>query len=208
VLLYVPLLVVSGIQLNRAMKQKQCTRLQLNDFSLMHGAIVRLLGFRGRIVTWVRIDPKRYGVVGRIWLALARLCSDELVVVSKFIARQLPPNYRSTLIYSGISPIADVPRSTGQQLLFVGNYIEGKGQDDAIRAFKLIAAQFPEAELVFHGSDMGLVKNRVYRTSLYQLAQDSGESPLASSTTGCAFSPRITRPHAGCLPPSKWAACW
>lgn len=171
-LAYPAALIRSGWHLHRALKQAGCGRLQINDFHYAEGAIVRLLGYRGRIVTWVRIDPKRYGVIGRIWLALAKWSSNELVVVSKFIAGQLPPGFRPTLIYSAIPAVAVAPRAEGRQLLFVGNYIEGKGQDWAIRAFHLIAEQFPEAELVTHGSDMGLAKNRDYRNGLEQIAKD------------------------------------
>ncbi|HEV2044056.1 MAG TPA: glycosyltransferase family 4 protein [Sphingomicrobium sp.] len=168
---YPAALLRSGWHLRRALKQAGCDRLQINDFHFAEGAIVRLLGYRGRIVTWVRIDPKRYGTIGRIWLGLARWSSDELVVVSKFIAGRLPPDYRSTLIYNAVPPVVRGARSTSRRLLFVGNYIEGKGQDDAIRAFHRISAQFPEAELLFHGSDMGLAKNRDYRASLDRLAE-------------------------------------
>lgn len=168
---YPAALLRSGWQLRWALKQAGCDRLQINDFHFAEGAIVRLLGYRGRIVTWVRIDPKRYGLIGRIWLGLARWSSDELVVVSKFIAGQLPPDYRSTLIYDAVPPVVEGARTTSQRLVFVGNYIEGKGQDDAIRAFHRISAQFPDAELVFHGSDMGLAKNRDYRATLDRLAE-------------------------------------
>lgn len=174
ILLYIPALFVSAVRLKRAMRQRHCIRLQLNDFNLAQGAIIRLLGYRGWIVTWVRIDPKRYRVIGRFWLALARWSSDELVVVSRFIAGQLPPNYRTTLIYNAVPPVVEVARITSQRLLFVGNYIVGKGQDDAIRAFHRISAEFPAAELLFHGSDMGLAKNRDYRASLDRLAEDGG----------------------------------
>lgn len=172
ILLYIPALVISAMHLNRQIKRRRCTRLQLNDFSLAQGTFLRLLGYRGRIVTWVRIDPKRYGIIGRIWLGLARWSSDELVVVSKFIGDQLPPDYRSTLIYDAVPPTRDVAKATSQCLLFVGNYIEGKGQDDAIRAFHEISAQFPKAELLFHGSDMGLAKNRDYRSKLGRLGEN------------------------------------
>jgi len=169
-IVYPAALLRSGWHLWRALKRAGCDRLLINDFYFAEGAIVRLLGYRGRIVTWVRIDPKRYGTVGRIWLALARWSANELVVVSNFIARQLPSDYRSTVIHDGITQPAESLRAVGQQLLFVGNYIEGKGQAEAIKAFHWIAKRFPDAELVFHGGDMGLAKNRDYRAGLERLA--------------------------------------
>lgn len=174
VLAYPAALLRSGWHLRQGLKQADCDRLQINDFHYAEGAVVRLLGFRGHIVTWVRIDPQRFGIIGRIWLALARWSSDEMVVVSKFIGSRLPPHYRATLIYDSVPPVLAVPRSTSRQLLFVGNYIEGKGQAEAILAFHRIAAQFPEAELLFHGSDMGLAKNRDYRANLNRIA-DTGD---------------------------------
>lgn len=171
-LAYPAALLRSGWHLRQALRLAGCELLQINDFHFAEGAIVRLLGYRGRIVTWVRIDPQRYGIIGRIWLALARWSSNEMVVVSEFIAGRLPPGYRSTLIYDAVPPVVDAPRTPSRQLLFVGNYIEGKGQAEAIRAFHRIAAQFPDAELVFHGSDMGLDKNRDYHAALERLADD------------------------------------
>ena len=167
---YLPALLFSSRKLLAHLRRLGADRLQINDFHFAEGAVVRLLGFRGRIVTWIRIDPKRYGLIGRLWLALARWSSDDLVVVSNFIASRLPSGYRSTPIYDAATPADRGRRAPGKRLLFVGNYIEGKGQDDAIRAFHRIALQFPEAELLFHGSDMGLDKNRAYRQSLEQLA--------------------------------------
>lgn len=55
-------------------------------------------------------------------------------------------------------------------MLFVGNYIHGKGQQEAISAFQLIADRFPAATLVFHGGDMGLDKNRDYLAGLRRQA--------------------------------------
>lgn len=161
----------SGWHLRRALREARCDRLQINDFHFAEGAIVRLLGFRGRIVTWVRIDPMRYGMIGQLWLALARWSSVELVSVSKFIAGQLPDGYWSTLIYDSVPPVAEASNGSNLQLLFIGNYIAGKGQDDAIRAFHRIAAIFPGAQLLFHGSDMGLAKNVAYREYLGKLAE-------------------------------------
>lgn len=169
-LIYPFALLRSGWHLYRAMHQAKCDRLQINDFHFAEGTIVRLLGFRGRIVTWVRFDPKRYGVIGRVWLALARWNSNELVTVSDFITSRLPPEYRSTRIYDAMKPIAVQPLSSSCDFLFVGNYINGKGQDDAIAAFHRIADSFPAARLIFHGSDMGLAKNQDYRSELERLA--------------------------------------
>jgi glycosyltransferase involved in cell wall biosynthesis len=168
---YVPALLWNGLKLARALRRADCRRLQVNDYYLLEGAIARLFGYRGRLVTWVRIDPANYGgPVARLWLAAARRASDQVAAVSEFIRSRLPGRMRARLVYD---PVPDLPAAlpaTGQRLVFVGNYIPGKGQDVAIRAFHRIAAAFPGAELIFHGGTMGLESNRDYLADLRRLA--------------------------------------
>lgn len=156
-----------------ALRQRRCERLQVNDYFLIEGALTRLFGFRGRINTWVRIDPAHYGgPVARVWLKAAGSASYRLVAVSRFIQSKLPAEVSAQLLYD---PAPDLPLAAAPsraRFVFIGNYIDGKGQDVAIRAFHRIAGRFPDAELRMHGSDMGLERNRVYRQSLERLAAD------------------------------------
>ena len=174
-IVYLPALLLSAIQLRQAMRRRGGERLQLNDFYLLQGAVLRLQGYRGRIVTFVRIDPTRYGIAGRVWLAAARWCSTEMVAVSKFIQRLLVPDTPTWLVYGQVSR-SEVktaqPDLERPLLLFVGNMIEGKGQDVAISAFNRIAGLYPSARLRFVGGDMGLEKNRAYIARLEQQAAD------------------------------------
>ena len=161
----------SARMLARRLRELRCERLQVNDFYLLPGPLTRLFGFRGRIVTWVRIDPRRYGTAGNFWLFAARRWSNSIVSVSNYIGNCLPPAFTTTLIYepSVFRPIKEGIRDP-QAMLFVGNYIHGKGQQEAITAFQLIADRFPAATLVFHGGDMGLEKNRDYLAGLLRQA--------------------------------------
>ena len=176
---YVPALLLSSIQLRLAMWRRGSERLQLNDFYLLHGAVLRWLGFRGRTVTFVRIDPTRYGAAGRWWLRAARWCSIEVTAVSTFIQSLLGPEFPSRLIYEQVSLDAVRPASPDRDrplILFVGNMIEGKGQDVAIAAFDRIVELYPRARLRFVGGDMGLEKNRHFTLRLKQAAAD-GPAP-------------------------------
>lgn len=178
-ILYGPSLIAASVMLWRAMRRHGCERLQLNDFYLLHGAVLRLLGFRGRIVTFVRIDPTRFGIAGRTWLAAARWSSTGLVAVSRFIQRLLQPAFPSRLLYEHVTPgpVAEGPAASRPPiLLFVGNFIEGKGQEHAIEAFHRIADRCPAARLRFVGGDMGLDKNLLFRSALEQAAAD-GPAP-------------------------------
>ena len=188
-LTYLPALVVGTLRLRRELHRLGASRLQLNDFYLLHGVMLRLLGFRGRIVTWVRIDPRRYGKAGNFWLFAARRWSNSMVSVSKFIIACLPAEVKTTLIYepSQIRAATEELRDP-QAMLFVGNYIFGKGQEEAIRAFHQVADRFPAATLVFHGGDMGLEKNRAY---LNGLRRQAAAGPGAERITFGPFLPDL-----------------
>ena len=179
ILAYLPALVTGSLALRREMRRLGCERLQLNDFYLLHGTMLRLMGFRGRIVTLVRIDPSRFGLAGRIWLAAARWASTEMVAVSRFIQSILGPDSRARLIYAHSDPSPRGEATSGpasRTFLFVGNIIEGKGQDLAVRALHHIAEAYPAARLRFVGGDMGLEKNRLFRQRVERLA---AEGPAA-----------------------------
>lgn len=175
-LLYLPSLLYCGWKLGRLLRADGCVRLQVNDFYMMQGSMARLFGYRGRLVTWVRIDPVRFGRLGQVLLRAARKASDRLVAVSSFIARQLGDS-ANTLIVHDPYPEQQVllgDPAASQRLVFIGNYIEGKGQDQAIAAFARIAGRFPNARLELFGGDMGLDKNRAYRRRLEEQARRSG----------------------------------
>ncbi|QIK95832.1 glycosyltransferase family 4 protein [Sphingomonas sp. HDW15A] len=165
---YIPALFRSGRLLRDLLRESGCDRLQVNDFTLAEGWMARRLGYRGRIVTWVRIDPKRFGLAGRLWLKAAQSASDAMVAVSKFI-RDRSPKLNIELVYDPALHAARV-EPTGQRLLFVGNYTRGKGQDVAIRAFHALANDFPNATLALHGATFGLPKNDAYRRELVEIA--------------------------------------
>lgn len=181
-LAYFPALLFSSWKLSRHLKRNGCERLQMNDFYLMHGALARLFGFRGTIATWVRIDPRRFGsLLSRIWLTLAYRYSDNVIAVSHYIRDILPHPEEVLPIYDPVflrdiakRKLNSVIHSEGRKLVFIGNYIKGKGQQHAITAFTGVADTFPDVHLHFYGSDMGRKKNHAYLERLEAQAHASG----------------------------------
>lgn len=179
ILRYLPALLHASILLRMRMKKEGAMKLQLNDFFLMHGVILRLLGFRGHIAQWVRCDPKRFvGPLARPMLWLVKQTANRVVAVSAFIVSLLPSGYPIAVAHNFFSGTRREPQTieAGAEKTFVciGNYINGKGHDVALRAFALVAAEDDTVKLVFHGGDMGLQKNRYYRKRLEVLARQSG----------------------------------
>jgi glycosyltransferase involved in cell wall biosynthesis len=177
---YGPALLASGVGLLRLLRKHQAQVLVINDFFQLQGWVARRLGWRGRLLTWVRFDPRRFPPpIARLWLAAAREASDEVVAVSRFIVGRLPADMKARRVYDCIDPKLGFGSQRGERrddIVLLGNYIPGKGQDDAIEAFREVAACVPTARLLFHGGDMGLAKNRIYRASLQRRANELGLS--------------------------------
>ena len=204
-LLYLPMLFHSSWKLKQFLGRQPGCLLQVNDFYLMQGVAARLLGHGGAMLTWVRMDPGRFGtVLSRIWLGLGGRLSRDMVAVSGFIRRRLPASLacRTTIIHDPVPADEHVQLAetacdrNERRLVFVGNYIQGKGQDLALRAFLDIAQDYPDASLHFHGGDMGLHKNIDYRNRLQEFARshpcgrrvmfhDFAEDPAAIYRQSC-----------------------
>jgi glycosyltransferase involved in cell wall biosynthesis len=178
VLLYLPCLVVAAIRLRLLLWRVGADSMFLNDFYLMQGALVRLIGYRGRILTWVRINPAAFGRIAHVWLWAARLTSDRVISVSRYIQKLLPPQVTSAVVYDSVSSefLVEPPSTSGvgYTFVYIGNYIPGKGQDVAIEALAEVVRSCPEARIEFHGGDMGLEKNRDYRRRLERRADELG----------------------------------
>jgi L-malate glycosyltransferase len=195
---YPPGLLLTAFQLSRILRKHGSKHLQVNDFYLVQGLLTRLFAYRGQIATWVRIDPRRFGAAGRIWLRLAHQYSDRLIAVSRFIRGSLPDEGSAALVYD---PAPDLPQAGGlsppTRILCIANFIPDKGQEEAVRAFAGIANRFPQAELHLVGGDMGLERNRAYRAGLVALARQGDGAdrihfhPFAADTAAVLASGSI-----------------
>jgi glycosyltransferase involved in cell wall biosynthesis len=173
-------LIRSALAIRKWAAELNAKAVQINDFYLMHGAVLRLLGYRGRIVTWVRIHPRNYaGFAAPILMHIAALASDEMVVVSRFIRKASGLESKSTLIYDAY-PRDAIPHSsslsvgTPPRIVQVANYMEGKGQRLALCAFLKIAHIAPTAELHFYGSTLGIPRNEIFLESLKTMCISTG----------------------------------
>ncbi len=177
-LFYVPFLLTASFRLRFLLWRLGANVLLLNDFYLVQGALVRMIGYRGQIITWVRINPAAFGRIAQVWLWAAKFTSDRVIAVSRYIQTLLPQGLASAVVYDPItSEFLAKPTSTsgtGHTFVYLGNYIPGKGQDVAIEALAEVVRWCPEARIEFHGGDMGLEKNRGYRRRLEQRAVELG----------------------------------
>lgn len=187
--LFLPASLRWGRRLRRLLSERGCTRVQSNGFNQAHGAALRLAGFRGQIVTWVRMDPLRLRQPMRsMYLALARWSSDELVAVSQAVRARLPASARVRVIYD---PVPDVPvlgASRELNLVFLGNFSLEKGQHHAVAAFHRIADKHPTARLLFFGGVTEDEQNQAYAARVREDAA-TGAGACRIDFTGFVANP-------------------
>lgn len=180
---YVPMLLINALRLRRLLRERRANVLLANDYYNLLPALVRCLGWRGRTVTLIRLLPdSQPRILSALWLRAARRCSDRIVAVSRAVAAQADPAVQAEVVYFPVearylcAPQDPPPRQPNGEvrLLYLANYIRGKGQERALQAFARMAADVPGARLVFAGGDMGLEKNRAFRAELEQTAVTLG----------------------------------
>lgn len=172
-LAYIPNLLFASLHVRRLMRKDGASNLILNDFYAMHGVLLRLMGYRGRIITLVRCVPRQFvGGLAPLMLWLQQRSAHRIVAVSHYIRGLLPSRVAAIVLYDFYKQNAHTTKDQQpeKRFLFIGNYIPGKGQDMALEAFALAAKEDPEISLCFCGGDMGLAKNRAYREALQQRA--------------------------------------
>jgi glycosyltransferase involved in cell wall biosynthesis len=170
-------LIPSGLRLRKLLARTKATHLVLNDFYLLQGVICRLLGFRGQIISWVRVEPKRAGgrFTGVLW-RLIGLSSNRVVAVSHFVQEQIPTGLRSVVIYDTLfsKPIPQAQEPRYGRIVYLGNIMPGKGQNHAIEAFASIAADYPDAVLEFYGGSLGVIANEQFQQQLQRRCKGLG----------------------------------
>lgn len=172
ILLYPFILLRNTFALRKIIKKEQIDVVQVNDFYNMLGVMLRMSGFNGKLITWVRFLPSVMpGPLRKIWTALGLKYSHKVVAVSDAVKNQLPKNEKIVRIYDPVmlsehQPPKRYVDASVVNVLYLANYIQGKGQDSALEAFALAYQKNKNIRLTFTGGDMGLEKNTEYRQLL------------------------------------------
>ena len=189
-LAYLPMLLINGWRLYRLTVQRGASLIHLNDFYNLTGYVARLFSLgRVRLITHVRFMPQtQLQPLARIWQWLAETFASQVVCVSEAVRRYFRPLATVGVVYDPLpgverypEPAASALRPDGTvQLLYLSNFIVGKGQNFALEAFAAAYVAQPMLRLHFAGGDMGMVKNQAYRQQLATRAATLGLSEVVS----------------------------
>ncbi|MGC3946016.1 MAG: glycosyltransferase [Chryseolinea sp.] len=173
---YVFSLSINTITFRRFLRKSKPVLIVNNDFYNLLPVAYRGLGGKVPYICFVRFLPNRFPkLLVRIWYSSHLRYASKIVAVSQAVYNQLPFDDKLTVVYNEL-PVKTVELSapSGHLILCPGNYITGKGHNFALEAFNNVAQRYPEWRLRFVGGDMGLEKNRLYKSKLQKSAQDLG----------------------------------
>ncbi|GAA4495755.1 hypothetical protein GCM10023172_07960 [Hymenobacter ginsengisoli] len=180
---YVPMLLLNGWRLYRLAQREKATIVHLNDFYNLTGYIARLLSLgQLQVVTHVRFLPQSLPQpFARTWRWLAERGASRVICVSEAVRRYFSAAVKIKVVYDPL-PVAEehpeplhLPQADKTvQLLYLSNYIQGKGQDLALQAFQKAYVQNPQLRLRFVGGDMGMAKNRLFKQQLEDIVRQTG----------------------------------
>ena len=177
--LYLPMLLLNGFRLRRILRKEHIDVVQANDFYNMLGIVVKLLGFKGKLLTYIRFLPSTQpGKLRWIWVNLAKKYAHKIICVSDAVLLQLPAHPKIVRIYDPVKLDEQLPQKTYAdddrpvRILYLANYIIGKGHEDAIIAFENAYRTHGNITMKCIGGDMGLEKNKEYKKYLEQCVTD------------------------------------
>ncbi len=187
---YLPMLLLNGWRLRRLARQQGARVVHLNDFYNLTGYVAKALSLGSLgVVTHVRFLPQSLPQpLARTWRWMAERWAGRVVCVSEAVRRYFGQGPEVQVVYDPLPgaerhPAIAVPpaRPDGTvRLLYLSNYIQGKGQDLALAAFELAYAGNSRLRLQFVGGDMGMDKNREFRARLEAQAQAAGLQEVVS----------------------------
>lgn len=187
---YVPMLLINGWRLFRLARQERAGTIHLNDFYNLTGYVAKLFsGGRLRVFTHVRFLPQSLSQpFARTWRWLGEHFADQVLCVSEAVRRYFSPQQKVQVVFDPLpgaerypAPVVPASRPDGTvQLLYLSNYIQGKGQDFAVEAFRRAYLDNPQLRLTFVGGDMGMAKNREFREQLEAAVQQAGLSSVVT----------------------------
>ncbi|NJM26729.1 MAG: glycosyltransferase family 4 protein [Bacteroidia bacterium] len=199
-LAYIPMLIANTVRLGKLIKSKQIDLLVVNDFYNLLPATYRFFGGKVPLLCYVRFLPSKFpsGLV-RIWCRWQYRHSYGIVAVSQAVKSELKPDEKIVVIGNEL-PVEETPYTlaNSKTILYMANFIAGKGQQYALGSFARLVRDFPDWTLRFVGGDMGLQKNKVFKTMLMTEAKVLGvekniewsdfESDPKAEFLSCRFS--------------------
>lgn len=182
--MFLPSLILNSLYLKKTLQANNVSILIVNDFKNLTGIMLKLLGWKGGVFTYVRLVPSSLPkLLSSLYLYLADKFTDGKIAVSHAVFNEFKNKTNSICIHDCLEMsvitkggylINDHLILGGVNFVYLGNYMLGKGQYEALTAFSQVASTKTNVTLTFYGGDLGLQKNVDFKSKLATLANELG----------------------------------
>lgn len=177
---YLPRLNKNANALLRIIKAEQINIVHVNDVYNMLGCMIKRKQPSIPVVYHVRLLASSY--IRQLYPYFAKMVkryADKIICVSEAVQKDIGESKKSSVVYDAIQIKENLPLWNGLQdaqqakILYLANFVNGKGQQYAVQAFKEVLQHFPGTTLHFAGG-MHHSSDELFRQSLQQQAVDLG----------------------------------
>ncbi len=178
ILRYLPQLLINTLKIKTLIKKNRIDIVHINDLYNMIGVLQKIINPNIKLVYHVRLLSNSYArKIYPVWKMLIERYADEIICVSKSVASNFSKE-KTTIIYDTISHV-DVKQNKERgskndviTILYLANYIPGKGHKQAIEAYHKALPNIGNTQLIFFGGTLNKAKNQRFKQSLIQLTHD------------------------------------
>ncbi|GJM28467.1 MAG: hypothetical protein DHS20C17_11020 [Cyclobacteriaceae bacterium] len=178
---YLPRLLINTVRLSAFIRKNSIEVVHVSDLYNMVGVCLKLLNRDIKLIYHIRLLQSSYAKpLYRTWLSLILRFANGIICVSNAVAKDIQKAGKTVVIYDAIPCSAIYSKPTLNngsklvKLLYVGNFIPGKGQDLALIALSKALKTNPNLRLTFVGGDLGKKKNQLFLKSLIDTAKRRG----------------------------------
>lgn len=183
VIFYLPFLILNTWRILRFVRQHHISVVHVNDLYNMCGVLIKLVNRNIKVVYHVRLLSNSYiSMAYRFFVRLIARHADSVIAVSESVKRELSEfGLNPVVVYDALSiekypPRVQKSKNLSIALLYLANFIPGKGHNYAIQAFAIARTQIPELKMIMAGGDLGLEKNILLKNKLKKAVEEMGLS--------------------------------
>ncbi len=180
-LIYFPALLINSWRILKFVHAQGIGLIHVNDIYNMTGVVIKILDPGIRLVYHVRLMPDSYvRSLYALWIRIINRFSDAIVACSQAVRRGLNTHPSKTFVVCDAVDVREkhpqkriTPGAKPIRLLYLANFIPGKGHDHAIKAFAIAFSRDQNLRLRMVGGTLNLEKNERYKKRLENAARDA-----------------------------------
>lgn len=176
--IYLPFLLLNSLRLKRIIKENNIDIVHINDLYNMCGVILKFFTPSIKVIYHVRLLPSSYvKCLYFLWKWAIEKYADEIICVSETTASNF--NNKTTVIYDTVPGDSSIKSNKNHNkniftILYLANYIPGKGHKQAIESYNLALNKIPKSRFIFYGGTLGKNRNGLYKDYLRSYAKSLG----------------------------------